>query len=122
VYIDGKPYDLGGHFCTDVYKNLKDLAAKLQLETENTVPTYIYDIHSKSTVSEDVDTRGYLTQTFRYLQIQRDQFPAMQGPCMYKYGAKLASVAKDWFSENDLKIIQSVIANTYTSMLYLTHG
>ena len=110
VNIDGKAYDVGGHFCSDICTNIKEYVQTFNLPTENTTKSVTFDMDSKSVVFPSVDMSKYREEYKRYKELSKDLTSFM-----YENGQTLTESASDWFNKHNLKTIESLISESYTS-------
>jgi cytochrome P450/thioesterase domain-containing protein/acyl carrier protein len=103
VTLDGHVFDVGGHVCTSMYKQLAALIAELGLSTEDVVP------HTPQPPLPRAARR-------RYEDLRRERFPDIANAGLAHSARALAVPVREWLA--DLPVFGESFGLGYTSAGY----
>jgi thioesterase domain-containing protein/acyl carrier protein/glutathione S-transferase len=117
VEIDGHPYDLGAHLCTNRYRELARLVAELGLETEDTTPTLLYDA-DRAAIASPAPVPGLSETLTRYRSLRAERFPGITGPGLAPAAPALSRPAASWLDDHGLTAVGTWLGDAYTASGY----
>ncbi|MDI5961303.1 thioesterase domain-containing protein [Streptantibioticus silvisoli] len=117
VHLDGRAYDLGGHFCTSRYSAVERLAAELGVATEDTTPYAVHEPGAGASVP-----LGRLQQlgeaSERYAALRAERFPSIAQPGLAHSARALARPITAWLAEHRLEPLWEALGAVYSGSGY----
>jgi thioesterase domain-containing protein/acyl carrier protein len=115
--VDQRPYDLGGHICTQQYKQLARLLVELDVETEAMTPYRVYDMDERrSSPQSGAFFERSLFQ--RYTALRSREFPRIGEPGMAHSARALGEPVGRWLERNRIEALARSLGVGYTSAGY----
>ena len=117
IHLEGRAYDLGGHFCTSRYSAVERLAAELGIGTEDTTP---YALHGPG--ADPSVPLGRLQQvgeaSERYAALRAERFPRIAEPGLAHSARALARPITAWLAEHRLEPLWEALGAVYAGSGY----
>ncbi|GAA3830171.1 FAD-dependent oxidoreductase [Streptomyces phyllanthi] len=114
VDVDGLPYDLGGHICTNRYEQTAALAQELGLATEDITPIRVIEAGTSGLVAQNASF--FRRDVFqRYTRLRAEQFPRIGEPGLAHSAKALSAPLSAWLAEHDLHAMADSFGTGYTA-------
>jgi thioester reductase-like protein len=114
---DGLTYDLGGHFCTGVYRELWDLARELGVDTVPTTPFHVHDAALGRVIPPN-DAAFAPAAHARWLDYRARELPHADRPGLAPIAAALAAPVSEWLDSTGLRALADTFGPSYTASGY----